>query len=174
MTREALPFSRVDGIALLDDLAIDGEKEPKGVLGHRRVVDSRTERDGDFQCGRRGDVHFVESDAVFGHDLEARQGFFQDGARDGVVAAKQRVKIPGQLEHARFVERTALADDFVAFLRQQIVVRTGRVLERCRGEENFGHVKTGEIRKRQISFTTLVHPPPAAEGNKCSTAAGMV
>ena len=143
---EAFPLPVAHRVRLLDDVAINGEEQSEGVLGHGGVVDSGTESDGQLQFGRRRDVDLVESDAVFGHDLEAREGFLQDGARDSVIAAKERIEVPGQFEHARFVERAALSDDFVAFLRQQFVVRTGRVLERCGGEKNFGHVKKRHLR----------------------------
>jgi hypothetical protein len=114
------------------------------MLGHSRVVHAGTEGDRDSEIGSRSVVDFIKADAIFGEDFEARQGLLENLASNGVVTAEEGVEIPGQLEHASFGKRSALADDFKSGARQQIVVSAGGVLKRGCGEEDSHAVREGQ------------------------------
>jgi hypothetical protein len=64
------------------------------MLGHSRVVHARTKSDWDSEVRGRGDVDFIKADAIFGEDLEARQGLLENFASNGVVTAEEGVEIP--------------------------------------------------------------------------------
>ena len=131
---EAQPFALAGGGGGGDDVFGDADEQAEGVLGHGRVVHAGGEKHRDFQLLGGRDVDLVEADAVLGDDLEARQGFIDHRAGDGVVAAEEGVEIAGELEHAGLGERAALAHDFPALGFHQFVVGAGGVLITAGGE----------------------------------------
>ena len=135
-------FAASDAVPAPGARAVDGEGE---IFCHRKdqqkrvfrdgvVVDTGSEQDGDFEFLGRWDVDFVEANAILGDDFQARQGFLDDRASDGVIATEKCVEIPGKFQHARFRERSALADDVPALGGHESVVRTRGVLITAGGE----------------------------------------
>ena len=126
---DARPAAGGDVVGLADEVADDREEEGEGVLGDGGVIDAGGEEDGDLQIGGGFDVDLVEADAVFGNDLEAGEGFLDDGACEGVVAAEVGIKLAGEFQHARLGERAALADELEVGGGEHLVVDAGRVLK---------------------------------------------
>jgi hypothetical protein len=129
MTGDALPISRAHKIGLLYEIAAERQQERKGMFRDGGVIHAGAESDRDSEIGCRREVDFIEADSVFGHDLEARQGLLEDLARNGVIAAKESVKVAGEFEHSSFRERTAFANDFKSSVRQQIMMAAGGILK---------------------------------------------
>jgi hypothetical protein len=129
MTSDALPISRAHKIGLLYEIAAERQQERKGMFRDGGVIHAGAESDRDSEIGCRCEVDFIEADSVFGHDLEARQRLLEDLARNGVVAAKESVKVAGEFEHSSFRERTAFANDFKSSVRQQIMMAAGGILK---------------------------------------------
>src|ERR1035437_945899 len=66
-----------------------------------------------------------------------------------IIAANVAVHIADERQRVGFVQRAARVDDFPAGLREQIVVSTGRVLERSGGEQDF-HGNRIKNRRRRV------------------------
>ena len=136
---DARPAAGGDVVGFDDEVAHGGEEEGKGMLGDGGVVDAGSEEDGEFQVRGGLEVDLVEADAIFGDDLEAREGFFHHGAGHGVITAKIGVELAGEFQHAGLGERAAFSDDFKAGGGEHVVMDARRVLKGCGGQEDSGH-----------------------------------
>ena len=129
VARLALPSAGAGGVTVIEKVFLEGEQQQEGMLGHGGVIDTRSEEHGDLELRGAFDIDLVEPDAVFADDLEPREGFFDHGARDGVITADEGVKLAGEFEHAGFGQRSAFTDDFETGGGDEVVMPTWRVLE---------------------------------------------
>ena len=140
MAGGALPSAGPGGIGGGQQVAHGGEQQAEGMFGHGGVIDARGEEDGQGELLRGGLVDFVQADAVFADDLQAREGFFHDGAADGIIAAEEAVESAGEFEHPGFGQWAAFPDDLESLGFQKGVVGSGGVLKGRGGEETaYGH-----------------------------------
>ena len=166
------------GVGVEQEIFLQREQQHEIVLGDGRVVHAGREEQRDAEFGAGLHVNLVHADAVFAQDLQFRARLFQNLARDGVVAADVAVHVADERERVRFIQRAARGDDFPAGLLEQIMMRTGRVLKRGRGEQNFHHgrlencsqrVKKNNLRriceglKSPANLEFLHQPAPNAE-----------
>ncbi len=168
VTGEAQPFALAGGGGGGDDVLGDADEQAEGVLGDGGVIDAGGEQNRDFVFLGGGDVDLVEADAVFGDDFEARQGFLDDGASDGVIAAKKGVEVTGEFEHAGLGERAAFADDFPALGFHEGMVGAGSVLVTASGEKDTH----GERRGNWVGRSKCPVQVMAGFGNGAAFSAG--
>src|ERR1035437_3028601 len=129
----AFPTAAARGVGVVKQTFFERKQQKKSVFRNRRVIGAGREEQRDAEFGAGLYINFIHADAVFAQDLQLRSRFFQNFARDGVIAANVAVHIADERQRVGFVQRAARVDDFPAGLREQIVVSTVCVLERSGG-----------------------------------------
>ena len=153
VTGLAFPRVRTGGVGVEKKILLEREQEEEGMFSDSGVVDAGSEEERDAELGARLHVDLVDTDAVFGKDLQFRERLLEDLAGDEIVAADVAVDITDEGEGVGLVEGAAGADDLPAGVGEELVVLARRVLERGRREEDFSH-ESGRNKERG-SHTSL-------------------
>ena len=73
MAGDALPLPGPHVVGFFHQMPAQGQEEGESVFRHGGVIDSGAKSHGNFELARSRQIDFIQTDAVFRHDLEPRQ-----------------------------------------------------------------------------------------------------
>ena len=136
VARHPLPLACAHRVRAVHKIPHQRQKQAKGVLRHRRVIHARREQH--RQLPRRALLHIdlVQADPILADHPQPGLRLVQHRFGDLVITTEKRIKIPRQLQHAGFRQRSALPVNVKTRGLQQRMVIAGSVLITGGGEKN--------------------------------------